>query len=154
MNPLYIVGGIGAYLLLSGKARALGLGGLGGGAGESPDAYVGRMMSEIPADVTRQILAGNLALAGPPPRDGALGFMYLPDRLANGSTWTPPDILVRRTATERARDLGWAFLPDFTWASPSARLRKVPVNGQRDQSLGAQVGRIVGGATDIAGKIL
>jgi hypothetical protein len=52
---------------------------------------------------------------------------------------------VRRTATERAKDLGWALGPagDWSWASPNARMRRVPVNGQQDWSFKAELKRAI-----------
>lgn len=99
------------------------------------DKYVGATLSSIPDDVQGRIISHNAALAGPPPKDGFLGYMLLPNTLANGSYWAPPDILVRREQAERAHDLGWAYLPSFSWASPDAKMRKVIVNGQKAYAL-------------------
>ncbi len=149
--PLLLVAGaaaVAAATLWPRRARA-------GGSGLEANPYqpaswdaltaqwLGRTIAELdraPAD-RAAIIAHNRELAGPPPKDGPLGTMLLPDRLRSGAPWTPPDILVRRKAEERARDLGWAFGSDFTWASPEARLRTVQVRGQKDWSLAGELKR-------------
>ena len=121
-------------------------------------SYAGKRLGDLSKDALNRIHAHNKALAGPPPRDGDLGTMLLPDRLAAGTAWAPPDVLVRRNAAERARDLGWALGPagDWSWASQDARFRAVRVRGQRDESFGGQlrrVGQQLGGVVKSAKEV-